>query len=114
MVRKTFVHGNAQNPTLEAESDSLSSVSSLYSTAQSIATPAVNSSRKRLRYAGGTPPALPKKGKKMPKGRGVSTRNIVDTANLPMEGVVVSTSLHGAIPKILNSGLMTNKDAVFF
>lgn len=106
-------HGGNLNREVESDS-SLSSLASQQSSLRFPATPAINSTRKRLRYGGGTPPTLSKKEKKGPKGpkgtktRALQARDLVDT-NLSSEGATCSTSLHGAIPKVLNSILMTQK-----
>lgn len=108
---------------MDIESDSsLSSTISSLSTVQPNASSALNSSRKRLRFGGNTPPTNSKKDKKGPIGprstRAPPTQTSHDT-NAPLEGAFGHSTLHGTIPKILNSALMTNKytkineDAIF-
>lgn len=114
---------NNRKFTTDIESDSsLSSTLSSLSTIQPNASSALNPSRKRLRFGGNTPPTNPKKDKKGLKGPRSTRAPPIQTpqdTNTPLEGAVGHATLHGTIPKILNSALMTNKytkmneDAIF-
>lgn len=111
------------NSITDIESDSsLSSTLSSQSTSHPNTLPTSNSSRKRLRFGGNTPPTNSKKDKKGPKGSRSSRAPPTQTPNdttTSLEGAVGHSTLHGTIPKVLSSVLMTNKytkineDAIF-